>query len=161
MKRPRREGAERAAILGSVPAPALWLGFGGVVPFVVGAAAVLILSAPFAGYALRVLMTYAAIILSFVGAVHWGLAIADSAGATSWWRLGWSVVPALIGWVAVLVSPTVGLPMLIIAFATAAAVDHAAARRKVAPAWYPRLRAPLTAIVIICLATALLRLILA
>ena len=59
----------------SVPSAAAWLGGLGIIPFVG-----ISLATPFAADVLKgplsfALMTYGAIILSFLGGVHWGLAI--------------------------------------------------------------------------------------
>ena len=70
---------------------------------------------------------YAAAVLSFLGAVHWGLAVTklsrrsrhggSSAPAMTWSRLGWSVVPPLAAWVAVCMNAVPGLITFILAFA--------------------------------------------
>jgi hypothetical protein len=80
------------------------LGNLGLLPFFVLA----LLSWPWGGTASPrlqfALVGYAAVILSFLGAVHWGLALANP-GLTkpqSWNVLGWSVLPALLGWLGLL-----------------------------------------------------------
>ena len=95
-----------------------------------------------------VLIGYGAIILTFMGAVHWGLAMARGAapGMAGWFAI--SVVPALIGWCALMLPPLVALTMLAFAFTAVFAVDDAAIAKDLAPAWYRRLRAPLTAAVV-------------
>lgn len=47
---------------------------------------------------------YTAAILSFLGAVHWGFALADEAMPAALQRrsLSWGVVPSLLGWTALL-----------------------------------------------------------
>ncbi len=46
--------------------------------------------------------------------------------------------------------------MLAVSFACWLFVDRRMTREKIAPVWYPRLRLPLTAIVVACLALAAL-----
>lgn len=145
---PRREVEWRP---GDVPLPAAWLGGLGLLPFVAGT----ILIALGHEWASEALRFYGATILSFLGGVHWGLAIADYGSArtegTSWLRLGTSVVPALVAWAAFLLDPLRGLGLLALAFALLLRLDQYATRVEFAPAWYPTLRIPLTVVVLICL----------
>lgn len=147
----------------SVPRPAAAYGAAGLLPFVVGAVLVWVLPYPWNAFALDVLLYYGAVILSFLGAVHWGLAMAG-AGAEShgqesrdWARLGWSVAPALVAWVSLIMVPLVGALMQILAFTAVVFADARAVRLGLAPRWYPRLRRPLTAVVVISLGAAALR----
>jgi hypothetical protein len=57
------------------------------------------------------LVAYAATILSFLGAVHWGLALAAGGIAPARRRqaLAWGVVPSLLGWLALLMM-FIGIP---------------------------------------------------
>lgn len=140
---------------GQVPTAAAWLGGLGLIPFVAGSVGA---AGADLGWALDALRFYAATILAFMGGVHWGLAIADhgsEAGAgSSWARLGASVVPALIGWLALLLPATPGLLVLAAGFVLLLMGDLIAVRRGLAPAWYPRLRIPLTGVVAVCLVVA-------
>ena len=144
----------------SVPQPAAWLGGAGVIPFTAGALGAWVLPAPWDLWALQAQVFYGACILSFMGAVHWGLAMADY-GATpgaSWQRLGGSVVPALLAWGALLLTPVLSLAVLILTFAGLFMADLRATKAGLAPAWYPRLRKPLTILVILSLGVSLIRL---
>jgi hypothetical protein len=74
------------------------LGFAGVIPFL-ACAALLVLSDDRAwqSVASDTLRGYAAVIASFLGAVHWGVAsTADDRLAHA--RLRWGIMPALIAW---------------------------------------------------------------
>lgn len=55
-------------------------------------------------FAQLALAGYAAVILSFLGAVHWGLALGQGVMPATLQRqsLSWGVVPSLLGWVALL-----------------------------------------------------------
>ncbi len=131
-----------------VPMAARWLGWLGVVPFV--ASAVLSLLAPpaAAAFAAQALVVYGAVLLSFLGGIQWGLAIggvgAQASHQVSVARLGISVMPALVGWCALLLPRPHGLVLLAGAFALVLMVDLRAPREGRAPPWYPHLRWPLT-----------------
>jgi len=144
-----------------VPSPAAWLGGLGAVPFVALALALVVPSiaaAPRAGLA-PALVAYGAVILSFLGAVHWGLAIAPaptvgSPGPALLLRLGGSVLPSLAGWGALLLPTVPGLVALAGAFAAMLVIDRRAAQIGAAPAWYPKLRLPLSLVAIASLLLA-------
>ena len=144
----------------SVPTPAAWLGGAGVIPFAAGALGAWALPAPWDLWALQAQVFYGACILSFMGAVHWGLAMADYGGVpgASWQRLGGSVVPALLAWGALLLTPVLGLLVLLLTFAGLFMADLRVTRAGLAPGWYPRLRKPLTLLVVLSLGASLIRL---
>lgn len=148
---------------GPVPLPARVYGGAGLIPFGVCALLVWVLPRPWPGFALDVQLYYGATILSFLGAAHWGLALAgagtggDSRKACTWARLGWSVAPALVAWISLIMVPLVGLVTQILAFAAVFFGDIRGVTMGLLPGWYPRLRRPLTAIVVGSLGVSLLR----
>lgn len=160
---PGSEGAAGRVAAGPVPTPAAVYGAAGLVPFAVCAVLIWLLPHPWNGFALDVQLYYGATILSFLGAAHWGLALAgqgtggDSRAACSWIRLGWSVAPALVAWISLIMVPLIGVITQILAFAALFFGDLRAVRLGLAPGWYPRLRRPLTAGVVLCLGAALIR----
>ncbi len=131
-----------------IPGAALWLGPLGLIPFLAGALAPWLLPAERLAEAELALIGYGAVILSFLGGVHWGLA----APAGRPLQLGLSVVPSLVGWLALLVASLQAfgpaLWLLAGAFVALLPGDLLAADRGLAPDWYPRLRVPLTVIVV-------------
>jgi hypothetical protein len=137
-----------------VPSIAGWLGGLGAAPFIGLAGA-----APFLTGAPRILVAhalvaYGATILSFLGGAHWGLAISSQTSVDRGKlpaRLILSVIPSLAGWAALLVAETTGLFILAIAVATMLWVDMRATRLGQAPPWYPKLRIPLTSVVVAAL----------
>jgi len=141
-----------------VPAAARWLGAFGALPFVVLALSVPVLEGLPREQAAFALAAYGAVILSFLGGVHWGLATAGAgprqapAGLSR--RLGFSVVPSLLGWTALLLPRPLDLVVLAAAFALLLLFDVLASRRGEAPPWYPTLRWPLTAVVVASLVVA-------
>jgi len=149
-------GARAAICCGmdqTLPRSALWLGLAGLLPFL--ASALLSWAAPEAwrGIALHALAAYGAVILSFLGAVHWGLALraAPAEAAAMAPRFGLGVVPSLIAWVALLLPPGPGLALLACGLLGTAAVETLAARRGLLPPDYLRLRWVLSGGAALCL----------
>lgn len=137
-----------------MPPSALWLGAFGAVPFVGLAGATAFLSEPAKLLLSHALGAYGAVILSFLGGVHWGLAAGsahDPEGRKLPARLVVSVIPSLVGWAGLLMADTIGLFILAGGFAAMLLVDLRAARMGEAPAWYLRLRIPLSLIAIAAL----------
>jgi hypothetical protein len=89
---------------------------------------------------------YGAIILSFVGALWWGLAVHVEPSARRSALFVWSVVPALIGWVAILTTPAIGVRMLLAGLALQWLLDGLLMRSapNLMPRWVFRLRTLLT-----------------
>jgi hypothetical protein len=94
-----------AASAVSVPAIASRLGYAGLIPFVLGAALVWVVWPDVQAYVALSLSAYAAVIVSFLGAIHWGLGMRGGDSA----RFAWSVVPPLVAAVAVTMQPYAGL----------------------------------------------------
>ena len=99
------------------------------------------------------LTTYAAIILSFMGAIHWGVAMV-SEDTLSARQLGISVIPPLLGWIALLLPTVYGYSLLIISFSLLCMLDKHYHMQKAFPAWYYPMRVILTSIVVLCLILA-------
>ena len=138
----RTASGRTASGRGRIPAAALWLGLAGALPFLALAAALFLAAPDLRPVALQAIAAYGAVILSFLGGIHWGLAL--QAGRPSWSRLGPAVLPSLLGWAALLLAPVPGLLLLAAGFIAMALADHRTARAGAAPAWYPRLRWPLS-----------------
>ena len=147
---------ERAGILNSnetarsdassVPPAAAWLGGLGIIPF-----AGLSLATPFANDVLEArlsfaLMAYGAIILSFLGGIHWGLAIGAVPQSDNmlWRRIALSILPSLVAWAALFAPSRISFLVLVAAFVAMLLVDIRASRIHEAPAWYLKLRWPLS-----------------
>lgn len=137
----------------AIPGVALALGIAGLIPFV-GLAGIIVLNAHLpASDAWRALTLYGAVVLSFTGGVHWGLAMAR--GDTSGYAA--SVVPAVVAWFAVaFMPPRPATTMLAVGFALLLLYDLACVRKGEAPAWYAPLRRWLTAIVLAAFLAALI-----
>ncbi|MEO1596791.1 MAG: DUF3429 domain-containing protein [Pseudomonadota bacterium] len=133
----RNAGEPQAAAVARV------LGYGGLLPFFALALATL-LGLDVAGIDTRSwLAAYAATILSFVGAVHWGVALVQSALPARRTCLAASVVPALVAWVALGLPAPVDLWVFVAAFVGWYAWERVATW-DVFPRWYRQLRTALT-----------------
>ncbi len=130
-----------------LPRSVAWLGYGGLLPFVAGAAACWVPAlAPW--QPLRVLAAYGAVILAFVGALHWAFAmlLPQVDARQRAWVFTWSTVPALLAWPALLLPPATGALLLVAGFAAHYAQDRRLAARQPLPAWYLPLRLQLTTV---------------
>ncbi|MGX1308805.1 hypothetical protein AB7M35_003563 [Amorphus suaedae] len=147
---------------GRVPAPrgvpnlARTLSLAGAIPFIAGAVLLWVgnvggLSGDFVSGALK---GYSAVILSFLGGVHWGLALSAHDARARDRELLFSIVPAVVGWIAILFASKVALMVLAIAFLLQGLFDIWMALRDHAPNWYARLRMEMTAIVCVILLVA-------
>ena len=89
------------------------LGHAGLLPFVLLAAAVWLVTPDLLPFTALALCTYAALIVSFLGGIHWGI---------GWLQAGrrdglgvhflWGVMPSLLAWPGVLMPPYAGLVWL-------------------------------------------------
>lgn len=150
-----------------LPLFAIILGIAGLIPFVACAMGILIYPNQVPVPRLvQALIGYSAVILSFLGAVHWGLALAARpldapvpAGILGR-RLALGVLPALVGWAAILIpmvaSPVISLVVLLLGFILTAVAEARAARAGLLPPGYMALRRLLTAVVVLCLAASIL-----
>ncbi len=142
-----------------IPTPALLLGLGGLVPFVAlpfAAAFSETLNLPpqvRAHATVPALTLYAAVILSFMGGVRWGLAMRQVApnGFVAWRRYTVSILPALLAWTALFLGTRAGLVTLAAGSALLLIYDLWSIRRGEAPQWYERLRVWLTSVVVLSL----------
>lgn len=135
------------------PPLAYWLGYAGLIPFVVGALGLWLLPAGLHGLTDMALRTYGALILSFLGAVHWGLAM-RSAGHPANLQLELGVLPSLVAWLALMLPAPWSYPALMLTFVVVLGFDLQATRQGLTPAWYPSLRVPLTAVAVLLLGAA-------
>lgn len=138
-----------------LPVIAVLLGLLGLVPLLGCAAAALWLPGEKGQSYLSALISYGAVILSFLGAVHWGLVIGAPAPRSGGMRLCLGVVPSLLGWLALLLGNAVGsgiaLVVLIGGFAATVYAESRAARVGLVPPGYMVLRWGLSTTVILTL----------
>jgi hypothetical protein len=142
------------------PTAVAWLGYGGLVPFV-GLTCALLVDPSHAHIWAQALLAYGAVILSFVGALHWGIAMVVPQAGTGVLYV-WSVVPSLLAWAGLLVA-TAGLPggavgLMVAGFVAHYRMDLRLSRLcSVLPAWYLPLRLRLTTVAVLCLVLVAVR----
>ena len=138
------------------PAPSPWaraLGFGGLLPFVGLAAALWAARPGDASWAGPALLGYGATIASFLGAIHWGLAMRERPAPPAA-SLLWGVVPSLLAWAALLLGGAAGLLSMAALLWACLAADRVLYARHRLRAWLP-LRLQLTLVASLgCLAGA-------
>ena len=139
----------------SAPAAVKYLSYAGLIPFIAALAGLFILADAPRDLALRALLAYAAVILSFVGAVHWGYLL--HAGPDHAPRLlGLSTLPNLTAWLSLLLADRIALFVLTLAFPLLLLYEKASALNGILPGWYMTMRARLTGIVTATLVIALI-----
>ncbi|PAU87224.1 DUF3429 domain-containing protein [Pseudomonas sp. WN033] len=137
------------------PRLAVGLGMVGMIPFVTGALGLWVTPEVWRERVMEELLSYAAVILAFMGAIHWGLAMrAEESSEKAPFQLGLSVIPPLLGWVALSLPISLAIPVFFFAYAALYYADIWAVDHGLAPVWYPALRKPLSIVVILSLLVA-------
>lgn len=140
------------------PFPAILLGYAGLLPPII-AIAVRMSDPVQGGAALALSLLYSALILSFLGGMWWGAASRVGGASLSIW-LGLAVVPSLVALTAgaVLFASVVSAAAIVAAGLLASLlVDLALVRAGHVPAWWMRLRVPLSVgLAVLTLAAGLL-----
>jgi hypothetical protein len=127
--------------------PAFLLGLGGLIPFL-GLGAASVLSPTYASAAAGLQKDYAALILAFLGAMHWGATLTGGQTghitARTWFALIWGITPALWAWFATGLPFHTSMVVLMTGLGTALLVDALTRRWYRWPAWFVPLRLMLT-----------------
>lgn len=131
------------------PAPsrlAQWLGLSGLLPFI-ALALMLVLAAPphWQAKTALALVAYGALISSFLGGIHWGLAMRR--GQSCGRLLVWGVVPSLLAWPAFFIPVGFGLLLQAGVLSTCYLVDRQVYPKEGLQSWLG-LRARLTAVAV-------------
>jgi hypothetical protein len=141
-----------------LPLLAVMLGVAGVIPFMLcGLGSV---SASFVGAqpSVLLLLAYGAGVLSFLGGIHWGMALATDDGGRQ--RLSLGIMPGFLGWLTLAVAlytgrPTIGIALQIALFILAAAGEWRGQLLGGIPARYIVLRIAVTVAIVAILTTVL------
>ncbi len=147
----------------ALPLFAVLLGIAGLVPFVACSLGALTFQGDWATRSLLALSAYGAVILAFLGGVHWGIGLeagVTQAPRTQRARFGLGVLPSLIGWAGLLVT-FVGLPIVGIGILTAGFIGLTVAEARATTAGllqpaYMALRWVLSVVVILCLVSVMI-----
>lgn len=136
----------------SKPSPeALALGLAGLIPFASGALALWWLP-EWVDLAAMALLTYAAVIVSFLGGIHWGLAMSQARPPRG--LLIWGILPSLLAWAGLLLNSAWGLVLMAATLLICYVVDCQIYRPLRLGGWL-LLRGVLTAVAVLsCLAGA-------
>jgi hypothetical protein len=136
----------------SPPRYVFLLGYGGLLPFI-GLALLILTSLDDRPFWAVALVNYGAVILSFIGALHWGFAMSvqNMSAELRRDRLIWSVIPALIAWLSTLLPVPVGCLLLVIGFVVHLWQDRRLVQVVSLHAWYLPMRLRLTAVACVCL----------
>jgi hypothetical protein len=137
--------ASRASTATGPTREARLLGIAGLLPFVGGAASLWILPPEWLGLVANALLAYAALIVSFLGGIHWGLAMPQPGLRRK--QLIWGVLPSLLGWGALLLNSIWGLVLMAASLLLCYVVDTKFYRAQGLGDWL-RLRAMLTAVAV-------------
>ncbi len=143
-----------------IPPSALVLGLAGLLPFLACGLSQwtdIPLLPPADG--LRFGMAYGAVILSFLGGIRWGTGLSTPEESGQQFEFAFSVVSSLMGWVSLLLSPLLGLALLIAGFLLQSLWDVLSVERGRLPQWFGRLRMLLTVGAVLSLAAILVRLV--
>ena len=135
-----------------LPRHVAWLGYGGLLPFI-GLAALAGIDPHHDVVWSDALVGYGAVILSFIGALHWGVAM-SAPGLDAVVRrraFVWSIVPALLAWPASLLAGSVAPLLLVLGFVVHFVMDKRLAGMAELPSWYLPLRWRLTLVACLCL----------
>ena len=147
----------------NLPPSALLLGLAGLLPFIgCGLMAVAVPEIQAVSWVFA-LCAYGAVVLAFLGGVHWGLVLGGpedpAAPLQVATRLALGIAPSLIGWAAVLLALVtlgeLGLAVLIVGFVAAILTESRLGRMGLVPPGYLWLRWLLSVIVLVVLVVVL------
>jgi hypothetical protein len=99
-------------------------------------------------WALHALATYSAIVLAFLGAIHWGRALDKMPYSNQYPTLLFGLIPALLAWLSLLLPLELSLPMLAAGLMFVWGTEQMVFNDTL-PTWYRHLRHQLTAAAVI------------
>jgi len=125
------------------------LGYAGLIPFIVFSIGSWF-QLPLVSDSTYILTAYAAIILSFMGAIHWGIAMSSNEDQNGKYFIA-SVIPGLSAWLALLMPQRYAIILLMIGFIALIIYDWSVEKPQRLPGWYIPMRNRLTLVVVMCL----------
>jgi hypothetical protein len=132
------------------------IGYAGLIPFIVFSIGSWF-QLPMISDSTYILTAYAAIILSFMGAIHWGIAMSSSEDQNGKYFIA-SVIPGLSAWLALLMPQRYAIILLMVGFIALIIYDWSVEKPQRLPGWYIPMRNRLTLVVVMCLMFAQLSL---
>ncbi len=139
-----------------IPGSALALGLAGLLPFIAGALSLWValpMLTPDLG--LKLVVSYGAIILSFLGGIRWGTAIGPYGGRRVGLEFLGSVLGSLGGLAAIFLPSVPAITLLIAGFLMQGLWDVTSVEAGRLPGWFGKLRMLLTAGAVVSLIAAL------
>ena len=130
------------------------LGYSGLIPFVALALSIWLLDPPDRLRSATALLAYGASILSFLGAIHWGLVMCQTTSQSKN-LLVWGVIPSLLAWIALLINPIAGLYLVAAGLWACFAVDWVIYSRVGVQMWLPMRLVLTTVASLSCIAGAI------
>ena len=144
----------------STPKIVLLLGYGGLIPFI-GLALISLIPIFPRPFVESAIFYYAATILSFVAALHWGFAMTiKSLSEKEQAHLYlWSVIPPLLAWIALLMTPAICASILISGLIAHLWQDLRLNQLTEVnlPGWFMPLRIRLTTVAVACLSLFIIK----
>ncbi|KIJ16964.1 hypothetical protein PAXINDRAFT_162554 [Paxillus involutus ATCC 200175] len=159
-----------SAVATTVPTPYLVMGLAGGIPYIASSATTVYLAHQAGvaamgtvtnidpGVALTILdqalnfqVTYGAVMLSFLGALHWGMEFAGFGGHKGYPRLLLGVSPAMLAWSTITLQPTSALLCQWLGFTALWYADNRATSAGWTPKWYSQYRFYLSILVGTCI----------
>ncbi|KAJ2916951.1 hypothetical protein MD484_g3453, partial [Candolleomyces efflorescens] len=157
-------------VASQVPEPVLVLGLTGGIPYI-GASAMTVylarqaemvssgiihtmdpgVASTLLDQALNFQVTYGAVMLSFLGALHWGFEMAAYGGQQGYTRLALGTAPMLVAWTSLGMQPMEALALQWFAFTGLWYADSKATVQGWAPKWYSQYRFYLSILVGVCI----------
>lgn len=133
-----------------------YLSYGGLIPFIAATAGFYLLDEPLRTLALNLFVSYAAVILSFVGAVHWGFLLKSVLVKNLILLLTLSVLPGLIACIALLFEQQYALIIFLASYPLLLAYERITALNTLLPDWYRSMRVKLTCTVTLLILVVLI-----
>lgn len=130
----------------------LGLGLVGLFPFITGAMLAYLAPMLWQALAVKAFIYYSAVVLSFLGGIHWGVAMSlDRCGDHDFnTRLAVATLPGLLAWPALLLDYNEAVVILMVGFWLIRLYERHQDSNVRLPSWYQELRSPLTMLVVLC-----------
>lgn len=121
------------------------IGYLGLIPFLISSIAIWV--SAYQDLAYNSLAIYGCVILTFVGAVHWGIGITQTQKKQLKTRFIFSIAPSLVSWLVLLIAHEYALLILAFSFTVSWLIERSSFA-EILPKWYVKLRDRLSFFVI-------------
>jgi hypothetical protein len=135
----------------SFPNLAKILGYAGGIPFIAGGIGIWLFPAPYLSIMANILILYGAVILTFLGAVYWGIGVVNGGPD---WLFFYAIAPALLAWGGLALPITISYPIITLGLIIAAGIDGIAMKAGIIQLDYFAFRRNLTILAVVSLIIA-------